>query len=316
MPSAEIAEGLGQAATDPSVKSIELEVDSSGGEVDGLFALFDQLAAISSQKKIDVIAHKAQSAAYGISAATGGKIIPSNSGSVFGSIGVAASFFVDPQVVDIASTNAPNKRPNLLTEEGKRVVREELDQIHDAFVDVIARGRSAATGKTVTAAYVNESYGRGGSMLAVQAHAAGLIDAKPKKNKLLRQASAEQEVTTNGERDMKFSEYLAAHPEHAKAALSEERAKEQARCASHMKLAKKSGCYDLALSAIESGISANDSSVVFDHLEAKGRTEKVGDRQKETDKVATQLAGVLGETATPDLGDLLADAVGAPRLEN
>src|SRR5690606_15492815 len=74
-------------------------------------------------------------------------------------------------VVDIASSDAPAKRPNLATDEGKAVVQRYLDQIAGEFMGAIARGRGIALET------VRKSYGRGASMLAGPAKAAGLIDS-------------------------------------------------------------------------------------------------------------------------------------------
>ncbi|TAN68566.1 MAG: S49 family peptidase, partial [Magnetospirillum sp.] len=45
----DIAESIEAAATDPGIRAILLDVDSSGGEVGGLFDLVDHIQAIRSQ---------------------------------------------------------------------------------------------------------------------------------------------------------------------------------------------------------------------------------------------------------------------------
>jgi ClpP class serine protease len=90
---------------------------------------------------------------------------------MFGSIGIAASFLVDESIVEIASTEAPKKRPDVSTAEGKAIVREELDAIHEVFVEAIARGRSTTTTN------VNRNFGRGAIVLARDAKRAGMIDS-------------------------------------------------------------------------------------------------------------------------------------------
>lgn len=164
----DVQAALAQAAADPTIKRVVLAVNSPGGQVDGLF---DCLAALESfTKPISTRASFAASAAYAI-ASLGGKITATGPAATFGSIGVAASFTVDPSQVDITSTAAPNKRPDVSTPEGQAVVRAELDDLHALFADAIARGRGT------TVARVNAEFGRGGVVLAAEAKKRGMVDA-------------------------------------------------------------------------------------------------------------------------------------------
>jgi ClpP class serine protease len=76
---------------DPRVRGVILDVDSSGGEVGGLFDLVDQIGAIkaASQKPLWAVANEgALSAAYAI-ASTADRLYVTRTGEV-GSIGVVA----------------------------------------------------------------------------------------------------------------------------------------------------------------------------------------------------------------------------------
>jgi len=126
----DIQRSLALAASDTNVKRVAMVVDSPGGQVDGVF---ETLAAIEAfEKPIAVSASCACSAAYAIAAAAG-PITATNAAAEFGSIGVAASVVLDDDVVDITSTEAPNKRPDASTPEGQAVIREHLDAIHELF---------------------------------------------------------------------------------------------------------------------------------------------------------------------------------------
>lgn len=175
----DIRDALALAAADPLVKSVVFDVSSPGGYCDGLF---ETLAAIETFKKpITVQSSQACSAAYALSAMAG-PITAIGPASEFGSIGVAIAFAfdADTEIVNLTSTEAPNKRPDPRTAEGKAVIVAELDAVHELFVDAIARGRSNATGKTYTVEQVNADFGRGGTMLADAAKNAGLIDKMPR----------------------------------------------------------------------------------------------------------------------------------------
>jgi ClpP class serine protease len=168
---ADIIAAVASAQRDPAVSSIELDVASPGGSIEGLF---DCLTALETSTKPVTLARcsMACSAAYAL-AATARKIEATNVAASFGSVGVAMSLYVDPDVVNIASTNAPNKRPDVTTAEGKASIRSFLDDVHALFVESVARGRKT------TAARVNADFGRGGIVLARAAKSKGMIDALP-----------------------------------------------------------------------------------------------------------------------------------------
>jgi ClpP class serine protease len=167
----DIVSALARAKSDPAVKSAVLYIDSPGGAVHGLF---DALAAVESfraVKPLSVRASNAQSAAYAIAAAAG-RIEATNAAANFGCIGVAASYFLDEDVVTLTNTESPSKRPDPTTEEGKAVVVQYLDAVNDLFVDAIARGRGS-----VSKEEVKTKYGRGATLLADEARRLGMIDS-------------------------------------------------------------------------------------------------------------------------------------------
>jgi len=165
-----IRDAVAAAESDPNVRQIIYTISSPGGDAAGLF---ETLAAIdAAQKPATVLASQATSAAYAI-AAVAGKIKASTPASMFGSIGVAASFLNLEEVVDITNTESPDKRPDINSEEGKNVVRKQLDGIFDVFVDAIAQGRNVDTKQVV------ENYGRGAVVVAKEAKRLGMIDSVP-----------------------------------------------------------------------------------------------------------------------------------------
>jgi ClpP class serine protease len=177
----EIREALAAASTNPDVKRVQWMFSSPGGMVDGFFDLLPAIETFS--KPSDVLASLACSAAFGL-ASLAGKITATSPGAEFGSVGVCRTYFVDgpgamERSIDVTSTEAPNKRPDVTTPEGLAVVKRELDVQHDLLVDAIARGRSRHTGSRVTKAQVNANFGRGGSVYAEDAVEAGMIDRAP-----------------------------------------------------------------------------------------------------------------------------------------
>src|SRR3546814_10204450 len=60
--------------------------------------------------------------------------------------------------VEIVSSNAPDKRPDLSTDEGRGKIRAMLDGIEEVFLSDIARGRG------VPVSPVKRDFGAGGTM--------------------------------------------------------------------------------------------------------------------------------------------------------
>lgn len=193
----DLSAALAEAQDDPDAEEILWMINSPGGSVDGYHALIDDIAeARADGKPMRVRASQAESAAYGIASAVG-RIEATDRAASFGSVGVATSWFISGgmcgKVVDITSSDAPEKRPNPETDEGREVVVRYLDQYAEPFMQGIAEGRSAA-GRRTSRDNVAADFGRGSSMLAPQALASGLIDSiaprQPRMRKALDTAQA------------------------------------------------------------------------------------------------------------------------------
>ncbi len=166
---AELLEDLSSANFDDDVDSILLAIDSPGGEATASWVAVMDAIADSKKPVTAVVGTMAASAAYGI-ASQAGRILAQNRMSSVGSIGVVAGFLNDNSVIEITSSDAPEKRPDIKTEEGVESVKKQLDAMHDIFVQAIARGRNT------TVQNVNQNFGRGAMMLAQDAIDAGMID--------------------------------------------------------------------------------------------------------------------------------------------
>ena len=159
----------------PDVRSILAVVDSPGGAV-AQVSDFGRLVA-ASPKPISVhVTGLCCSAAYWVCAQGGGGISIDPTG-VVGSIGVlvSTSYQEEPDSdgrrdIEIASTNAPNKRPDLSTEEGRAEIRQMIDGIEAIFIQNVARGRG------VTEAVVRNEFGAGGTKTGKAAKDAGMVD--------------------------------------------------------------------------------------------------------------------------------------------
>ncbi len=243
----EIVSALNEAERNEDVENIVLAIDSPGGQFEGMF---DVLAALQGSKKpIEaVVSNVGASAAYAI-ASQAGKITATNKAARLGSIGVAATMYVDENEVSISSTASPKKRPDITTEEGKAIIREQLDAMHQIFVEAIATGRATTVEK------VNAEFGQGATLLADEALKVGMIDG-------IKGESASQTVITpaspagdnqEAKSTMDIQTLKAQHPDVFAAAMEEGVTKERDRVGAHLKMGQASGDMETACAAIADG---------------------------------------------------------------
>lgn len=139
-----LATDLQAALDDPKVNAIILNIDSPGGVAAGINELADQIHAARSRKRIVAyIGGTGASAAYWIASAASEVVIDET--ALAGSIGVVVEAVVEGEAASgrkryqIVSRNAPNKRVDLGTEEGRAKVGETVDAMGDVFVAKVAR---------------------------------------------------------------------------------------------------------------------------------------------------------------------------------
>jgi ClpP class serine protease len=296
----EIIEAVAVAEADDSVNEIVLNVDSPGGAVDGMF---DAIAAVSSAKKpvTALVNNVAASAAFGL-ASQADEIVAKNKAARIGSVGVVASFAVDDDVVRITSTEAPNKAPDVTTEDGQDIIREELDALHELFVDAIASGRSRASGSDITVKAVNENFGQGSVFLAEKALSKGMIDSildggMLRSEELSNTISATNlsHITTGTDMDLKTLK--RDHSDVYEAVLAEGVAQERDRVVAHLTMGNASGAIETAIKAVEDG-SGLSESLKAKYLSAGMNRAEVfarGDDEEDTSDALNNLAAKVPE---------------------
>lgn len=147
-----LATDIQRALDDPKVKSIVLNIDSPGGVASGINELAEMIFAARDRKRIIAyIGGIGASAAYWIASAAGEIVI--DEASLAGSIGVVVEAVIEDEKktgrtrYQIVSRNAPNKRPDLGTEEGRAKMGETIDAMADVFVGKVARNLGVAAEK-------------------------------------------------------------------------------------------------------------------------------------------------------------------------
>jgi ClpP class serine protease len=147
---------------DTAVRKILLVVDSPGGVTTDI-AQFARLVAQSTKPVVAHVTGMGCSAAYWIISQA--SEISMDATAMVGSIGVMMGGSVQEtpdqagrRDVAIVSKSAPNKRPDLTSEDGRAVVQTMIDAIEDVFIGAVARGRG------VTEAIVRSDFGQGGTL--------------------------------------------------------------------------------------------------------------------------------------------------------
>jgi ClpP class serine protease len=295
-----IRQSLDIAASNTAVKDVVMFIDSPGGQSSGLFELLDAIAGFrsGSGKKLRVRAENAQSAAYGIAAAAG-NIEAIGRGATFGSVGTATAYYLDDHVIELTNTDSPDKRPDLTTDAGKAVIVKFLDQLNAEFVRAIAQGRG------VDAKTVNESYGRGASMTAVEAKRLGMID----------------KITTTAPRAVPSSKGKAMPGDEQTdnraaidAAVQRGVEQERDRVRAHLTMGESCGDVSIALEAIRSGAGMT-LELNARYLSAGMNRSDRSKRQGESNTAEATLKGVDAATSpgAPDLGDQVVTALKGDR---
>ncbi|SFB48496.1 S49 family peptidase [Azotobacter beijerinckii] len=143
----ELATDLQAALDDPKVRAIVLNVDSPGGEATGINELADMVHAARGKKPIKAyVGGTGASAAYWIASAADEVVVDDT--ALLGSIGVVVEVAVRKEAdgikrYTITSSNAPNKRPDLDTEQGRAEIAKSIDALAEVFVAKVARNLKA-----------------------------------------------------------------------------------------------------------------------------------------------------------------------------
>jgi len=254
----DLAAAINTVEMDPNIKSVDFLVNSGGGEAQPAVDLGDMIAGM--KKPTRALVQTAASAAYW-AASQADTVVALSRASRVGSIGAATMAYKPSaqSVVDIASTNAPNKRPDPETAEGLAVIRAELDEFHDLFATAVAVGRD----KSIET--VNNTFGRGGMMLAQKALEAGMIDSI-----CIQESKPKAKASATGAMTMDLATLQAQHPALHAQVLAEGHkqgvAAELDRAKFHAKMGTKTGAVAVAMAAIAAGTAKDDGETMAEYL--------------------------------------------------
>lgn len=161
----------------PDIDSIILDIDSPGGEVNGVNEFAQAVYDARGDKKIVAyVGGLGASAAYWIASAA--EEIYLDPTAMVGSIGVVASYLDNSErlaksgvkEIEIVSSSSPKKRPNPATDEGRAQIQERVDALQEIFVAAVARHRGVPT------LTVLKDFGQGDMRIGEDAVARGMAD--------------------------------------------------------------------------------------------------------------------------------------------
>ncbi|HHG4922453.1 TPA: S49 family peptidase [Pseudomonas aeruginosa] len=168
-----LATDIQRALDDPAVRSIVLNIDSPGGVASGINELAELVYEGRKRKRIVTYAGGyLASAAYWIGSAAEEIVIDET--AMAGSIGVIVEAVAQPDGPDkpkryqVVSRNAPNKRPDVTTEEGRKKIGETVDALAEVFENKVARNLGVAAER------IPEMGDYGGLLVGATAVQAGL----------------------------------------------------------------------------------------------------------------------------------------------
>jgi len=161
-----LAKDLQEAKMNADIRGAILVMDSPGGHTTMINEFANQVADFG-KPIVTYVVGQAASAAYWIASASDQIILDST--AMVGSIGVVAGFASsDNKNIEIVSSNAPDKRPDMATEEGRGVIQAVVDDMEAVFINAVVDFRSMDR-ETVTAL-------RGGVVIGAKAVERGFAD--------------------------------------------------------------------------------------------------------------------------------------------
>ncbi|MDX6481726.1 MAG: hypothetical protein QOG85_2236 [Gaiellaceae bacterium] len=166
-----LARDFGAAEANPEVRRHLLEVNSPGGQADGVNELAKMIAG-ARKPVVAYVGGMAASGGYWIASAADQVVIDET--AQLGSIGVVMQIEKSKRPGDdsfeIVSSRSPRKRIDPRTDEGRAEILSRIDAIADVFIVAVADYRG------VSIEHVGAEFGGGGIVVGAKAISAGMAD--------------------------------------------------------------------------------------------------------------------------------------------
>ena len=203
------------AEDDPTVQNILIDFSTPGGAVDGINEAA-HLVYNANTKVTAYVGSMAASAGYWICAACDEIVVDAT--ARLGSIGVVAG--ITPKSADdrleFVNSASPNKRVDVETKEGEKILVAELDALADVFIASVAKFRGIED-KTV-----RSDFGKGGILVGASAVKAGMADRLGSYEEIIQELTNNEQGGTNMDLAALTKEDLIAKRSDLVAAVSED----------------------------------------------------------------------------------------------
>lgn len=210
-----VARDLQALVDNDDIERIILDVDSPGGHVTGINEMANMIRGHNAVKPITAyVSGTGASAAYWLSSAASEIVLDAT--SRVGSIGVVTAFPKSSgDTIEIVNSLSPNKRPDIESDEGKKVVVEQMDALAEVFINSVSdfRGVSVDT--------VKKDFGRGGILVGEKAVKAGMADRLGSFDQLLNENGGTSMPTKGNEKALTLETLKADHSDVYQAAFNE-----------------------------------------------------------------------------------------------
>lgn len=172
-----LARDFAKAVDDPNVDAVLLNIDSPGGEANGVSEFADMIYQARGRKPIvSYVGGNGASAAYWLASATDEIVIDDTAqlGSIGVVLGIQDTRERDAKAgvrrMEIVSAVSPNKRVDPATDDGRAKLQARVDALADVFVAKVARNRGVDVDTVV------KNFGQGDVFVGQAAVNAGLAD--------------------------------------------------------------------------------------------------------------------------------------------
>lgn len=192
------------------VKQIVLEINSPGGDVNGLFECCQYLLAAKETKPIHAhVTGLCCSAAFAIASCCSD--ISATKTSEIGSVGVYAQAYDYEEYEKkmglisriFRSKNASHKNESPFTEEGAKDIQEKINFYEDCFYTVLSEGRGMDREKCLA------DFGEGKVFLAEEAKNRNMIDSVMEYDEFINRLASSDEEEDEGDDDMDIANMTA-----------------------------------------------------------------------------------------------------------
>jgi capsid assembly protease len=180
------ARDLRAALDDPAIDAVLFDINSPGGQVDGINEAAAMIAG-AEKPTAAYIGGAATSAAYWLASAADQIIVDKT--ARLGGIGVVTAVNRDRKaaegIIEVVSSQSPLKRASIDTPEGRASVQGQVDKIADVFIEAVAAYRAVDRERVI------EDFGQGSVKIGEGAVAAGMADTVGSYESTLREMIAE-----------------------------------------------------------------------------------------------------------------------------